>query len=352
MIIYKLDDIDKERLNDDTIELIDKLKKIKNEEDFLLSASDDIRVTIIKLIEKSNELPKIKSNYVNEKMIDDIMKYYVVVADVLGMHDIKIELEDFCFKHLEPSLYSKIEEFINNHKYNEFTVFYKINTELNEELKGLNVETIRCRVKKPYGIYQKMCKNTYIENIPDVYSATIVLNDENEKYERETAFKCYGCLGLVHSLYMYKPNSFNDYIACPNYNRYKSLNSTVLCDGTQVRIKICTKQMDEINRLGVMNNLYKKDKEEINEEVNKYELYSNIKEIYAKMNSDFFDDIDFNEFYKQLIDLYQMSDKNINEDVKKDLFDKAKTLCIHLQKDTTANEILIDETLKKMEKKR
>jgi len=349
--LYKLDDIEKDLLNDDTLELIDKLKKIEKEEDFLLSASDDVRVTIIKLVEKLMNIRIIKSSDVTEKMVEDIMKYYVVVADVLGMHDIKIELEDFCFKYLEPSIYSKIEEVINNNKNTEFTVFYKIQSEISKILKDFDVDTVRCRVKKPYGIYEKMCKNTYIGAIPDIYSVTIVLNDENEKEERETAYKCYSCLGYMHSSYIYKPNSFSDYIANPNYNRYKSLNSTILCDGTQVRIKICTKQMDEINRLGVMKDLYKKNKEEINDELNKYELYYNIKEIYNRIHTDFFDNIDFNEFYKQLIDLFQISEKMVDDNLKKDLFNNAKKLCLQLRKDAISNEILIDTTLKKMNKK-
>lgn len=316
--LYKNDNVDESVLNDDTINLIKELREVNNEENFLLSAMEDVRVTIIKVVEKLLYIQRCRKQMNDSELkveAENIMNNYVIMADVLGMHDLTVELKDICFKYSHPSLYEQISKAISSNEMNAHKIKYHLSQELFPKLEQYDVAEIRYRLKKPYSIYSKMCENIDVENIPDIYSLTIVLDDSNETVLKEATMKCYSCLGEIHSNYKFRPNSFNDYIACPNYNRYKSLNSTIICYGNQLRIKICTKKMDEINRIGIMKDLYKKNKNEINAELDKYELYKNLKQEYHKMKNNLME-INFVDFYKQLC---YLSEKNFVDGMYKDI---------------------------------
>lgn len=351
--LYKNGVINGSNINTDTMELIMKLKKANTAEKVLLSSSDDVRIAIIKIVERLIYISNCEEVATVEEMksiSEETVKYYIAMADALGMHDIKVELEEKIFKYLNPSVYNKIREVVKINETGTIAVEDELVRCLKDNLMDFNISDIRFRVKPPYGIYSKMCKNTYLDAIPDLYSITLVLDETGEK----SKYKCYSCLGEVHRLFKYKPNSFVDYIALPNSNGYRSVNSTIFCYDTQTRLKICTKEMDQINRYGITSDLYSKSKEEVNSQINKITLYNELKGIYKKLCTDYYDDVNFDELYRELEELCKISRKHVfNEKARTlSLFYQTKKLCENLKEGAIANEKLVNEEIEVLRKQK
>ncbi len=173
-------------------------------------------------------------------------KFYIPITKITGIYLLKDEFQDHCLYYLDRSAFfniSKDREILKT-KYN------KILEEFGDMVqmilgKRLIAMDYTYRVKNVGGIYDDM-KSLNMLEIPDLLAIKMVLDDP---------FLCYEALGAVHSISKPIPGSFNDFIATPKDNGYRSLNTNVIFKGVNIQVRIRTRAMQETNNLGVFSDL-------------------------------------------------------------------------------------------------
>lgn len=243
-----------------TAELVDgvtKLKQIKyntreeqqieNLRKMFFAMSKDIRVVVIKLIDRLhnmrtlNFMPQKKQLLISKETLD----VYAPLAHRLGMSKIKIELEDLSLKYLDPVAYEEIRTSINQKKSEREEFITEIMSILEEKLKTLGIKgQVTGRAKHFYSIFRKMyTQNKTLEELYDLFAVRIIV---------DSVADCYAVLGMVHDLYTPVPMRFKDYIAMPKPNMYQSLHTTVIGpNGTPFEIQIRTWEMHKVAEEGI-----------------------------------------------------------------------------------------------------
>jgi len=213
----------------------------------LLAVVEDVRVVLIKLAERitslraANQLEK-EARHALALETRDI---YAPLANRLGIGQIKWELEDFAFRYLEPDAYKHIARLLDEKRLDREVyvknVIETIKTSLGNE--GIQAE-VSGRVKHIYSIWRKMLrKNLDFQDIYDVRAVRILVPQLRD---------CYAALGIVHSLWQHIPKEFDDYIATPKENNYRSLHTAVIGpEGRTLEIQIRTVDMHQEAELGV-----------------------------------------------------------------------------------------------------
>ncbi len=213
----------------------------------LLSASEDIRVILIKLADRLDNMNSLK--YFNEekqkRIAKETMDIYVPLAYRIGLNKIKSELEDLSFKILNPGIYYGIKNKLTKKKKARESYLKGIKEMIEEKLKDnfKNIE-IESRSKYFYSIYKKMLeKNSSFDQIYDKLALRIIT---------EKVGDCYSILGIIHSLWKPIPKEFDDYIANPKPNLYQSLHTVVVGpDKELVEFQIRTREMHNIAEEGI-----------------------------------------------------------------------------------------------------
>ncbi|MEJ2604801.1 MAG: bifunctional (p)ppGpp synthetase/guanosine-3',5'-bis(diphosphate) 3'-pyrophosphohydrolase, partial [Gammaproteobacteria bacterium] len=170
---------------------------------------------------------------------------YAPLANRLGIWQLKWELEDLSFRMLEPETYRRIARQLNQRRAEREAVIQSVRARLQSELDAAGiVAEISGRPKHIYSIWRKMQrKDTELDKIFDVLALRIFVNDVRD---------CYAALGVVHNLWPYLPQEFDDYIANPKKNLYQSLHTAVMGPGGQpVEVQIRTHEMHRHAELGV-----------------------------------------------------------------------------------------------------
>ncbi|MDX1403795.1 MAG: bifunctional (p)ppGpp synthetase/guanosine-3',5'-bis(diphosphate) 3'-pyrophosphohydrolase [Woeseiaceae bacterium] len=213
----------------------------------LLSVVSDPRLVLIRIAEQLLKLRRAKSadDSLKRALATETQEIYAPLANRLGVWQFKWELEDLAFRFLEPELYQRIaralkekrterESFINDFK-------ATLQTEL--EANGIDAE-ISGRPKHIFSIYRKMQrKNLALEQLFDIRAVRILVDDVSQ---------CYAALGIVHNLWNYLPGEFDDYIANPKDNDYRSLHTAIIGpDRKTVEVQIRTHDMHRHAELGV-----------------------------------------------------------------------------------------------------
>lgn len=234
---------------------LDKLKfKTKEEEQaenlrkMFLAMANDIRVIIIKLADRLNNIRTLKYLPIERQMAmaKETMDIYAPLAGRLGISNMKCELEDTCMQYLYPKEYQELAQEIAVKKAKREAGVQKITNELNEKLLELGVNgEVYGRPKHFYSIFKKMTKgNKTIDQIYDLIAIRVLV---------DTVKDCYAVLGAVHTMWRPIPGRFKDYIAMPKQNMYQSLHTTVLPDfgGTPFEIQIRTYEMHKVAEYGI-----------------------------------------------------------------------------------------------------
>ena len=237
----------------DGVTKLDKMKfRTRREADaesfrkLLLAMSRDLRVIFIKLADRLHNMRTIKamSNESRRRISNETLEIYAPIADRLGMNTLKLELEELGFANLYPNRYRVIERRSRSVARNRKEIIDTVSDALK---KRLNEAGIPCRVegreKSIYSVYLKMRdKSLSFKEVYDLYAFRIITQAESH---------CYQALGVVHSLYKPRPDSFKDYIALPKPNGYQSLH-TVLTSPYEVpvEIQIRTEEMDMVAEKG------------------------------------------------------------------------------------------------------
>jgi GTP diphosphokinase / guanosine-3',5'-bis(diphosphate) 3'-diphosphatase len=213
----------------------------------LLAMVRDIRVIMVKLADRTHNMrtlgampPAKRRNIARETL-----EIYAPIANRLGMHAIKVELEDLGFRALYPRRYKVIETAVRRAKGNQKQFMARINDALVGALTKARIPArVEGREKDVHSIYQKMRrKKVSLGEIVDVYGFRIIVGD---------ADTCYRTLGVVHGTYKPMPGRFKDYIAIPRANGYQSLHTTLFGpNGMPIEVQIRTEDMHRVAESGI-----------------------------------------------------------------------------------------------------
>lgn len=213
----------------------------------LVAMIDDVRVALIKLAERTCAIRAIKHSPAARRyrVAREVFDIYAPLAHRLGVGHLKWELEDLAFRYIEPQDYKKIAKLLDEKRLDRQEYIQKVQSLITEEIEKANVNAeIQGRAKHIYSIWRKMKrKNITFSQVYDIRAFRILVPEVRD---------CYTVLGIVHSMWRHIPREFDDYIASPKQNGYRSLHTAVIGpEGKVVEIQIRTQEMHDDAELGV-----------------------------------------------------------------------------------------------------
>ncbi|MEH6556464.1 MAG: GTP diphosphokinase [Oceanicoccus sp.] len=212
----------------------------------LVALVDDVRVALVKLAERTCAIRMVKNNPAKRyRVAREVHDVYAPLAHRLGIGHIKWELEDLSFRYLQPIAYKKIAKLLDEKRLARQSYIEKIIGQLNIELNDSGIKAdLSGRAKHIYSIWRKMQrKGIGFSQVYDMRAVRVLVPDVRD---------CYAALGLVHGLWRNIPNEFDDYIANPKDNGYRSLHTAVIGpEGKVLEIQIRTFTMHEEAEFGV-----------------------------------------------------------------------------------------------------
>ncbi len=274
-------------------------KEVRQAESFrkmLLSIARDIRVIIIKLADRLNNMRTLGYLDVAKKarIANETLDIYAPLAHRFGLARIKWELEDLAFKNLIPKEYKKLARSIDEKRGERENYLEDFKRPLKKELERFEIEAeVVGRAKHMYSIYNKIVvRDVTIDKIYDLMAIRIIV----EKLEQ-----CYFVLGIVHTLFKPIQERFKDFIATPKLNGYQSIHTTVIGPGgKRVEIQIRTTKMHETSEIGIAAHWKYKEKKQKDKDFDSHtEWLKNI----IEWQKDASDPTEFMEYLK--FDLFQ-----------------------------------------------
>ncbi|MEM8593975.1 MAG: bifunctional (p)ppGpp synthetase/guanosine-3',5'-bis(diphosphate) 3'-pyrophosphohydrolase [Pseudomonadota bacterium] len=212
----------------------------------LVTMLDDVRVVLLKLAERCCALRlSADSKQRSQKLAREAVQIYIPLAHRLGIGQLKWELEDFAFRYLEVDAYKRIAKQLSERRLDRERYLDDVLKAVNDGLKSEGIEgEVNGRVKHIYSIWKKMQrKNISFSEVYDIRAVRVLVPEVRD---------CYTALGLVHSLWGNISSEFDDYIAQPKANGYRSLHTAVVGpEDKVVEIQIRTFEMHEEAELGV-----------------------------------------------------------------------------------------------------
>ncbi|MCB1690273.1 MAG: GTP diphosphokinase [Halioglobus sp.] len=212
----------------------------------LIALVDDVRVALIKLAERTCAIRSVKEDEERRRQIgQEVFDVYAPLAHRLGIGHLKWELEDLSFRYTHAESYRKIARLLDGKRLERDRFITKVTAQLTEVLQSAGLQfKIAGRAKHIYSIWRKMQrKGIGFSQVYDIRAVRILVPEIKD---------CYATLGLVHSLWHNIPNEFDDYIANPKENGYRSLHTAVVGpEGKALEVQIRTENMDSEAELGV-----------------------------------------------------------------------------------------------------
>ncbi len=213
----------------------------------LMSMIDDIRIILIKLADRLHNmrtlqhLPEEKRRHI----ANETLEIYAPLAGRLGMGRIRTELEDLCFRFLQPEAYSTLAKRVESKRKWTEGFISEIKGILEKKLaeNGIPAE-VSGRIKRTYSVYQKIQRQGIeLDQVYDLVALRVVT---------DTVRNCYGTLGIIHNTWRPVPGRIKDFIAMPRPNGYSSLHSSVIpASGVPFEIQIRTAEMHQIAEEGI-----------------------------------------------------------------------------------------------------
>ena len=240
--------------------LVDGLTKIKrldlvskraaqgeNFRKLLLAVADDVRVLLVKLADRLHNMRTLHFMPADkrQRIAEETLEIYAPLAGRMGIQEVREELEDLSFRHLNPDAYDMISRRLADLAKESERLVDEIEKALTAKLqaKGVKAE-VKGRQKRPYSIWRKMeRKSVAFEQLSDIFGFRIIV---------DTIDECYRALGVVHTTWPMVPGRYKDWISTPKQNDYRSIHTTVIGPGTQrVELQIRTNEMDEVAEYGI-----------------------------------------------------------------------------------------------------
>lgn len=221
--------------------------QVENLRKMLVAMVDDVRVALIKLAERTCAIRAVKEadEDKRQRVAREVFDIYAPLAHRLGIGHIKWELEDLSFRYLEPDQYKQIAKLLHERRLDREQYINDAMANLRQELEATGIKAdISGRAKHIYSIWRKMQrKGLQFSQIYDVRAVRVLVPEVRD---------CYTTLGIVHTLWRHIPKEFDDYIANPKENGYRSLHTAVLGpEGKVLEVQIRTHAMHEEAELGV-----------------------------------------------------------------------------------------------------
>jgi GTP diphosphokinase / guanosine-3',5'-bis(diphosphate) 3'-diphosphatase len=223
-------------------------KQAENFRKLVLAMSEDIRVLLVKLADRLHNMRTLHHVPKPEKrrrIARETLDIYAPLAERIGVHQMKEELEDLAFSYLNPEARDSIINRLSFLRQEGTNVVNLILSELTKEMKEAGIQAqVTGREKTRYSIWKKMQrKNISFEQLSDIMAFRIVVPSIED---------CYHALGIIHSHYPVVPGRFKDFISTPKPNGYRSIHTTVIGPQNQrIEVQIRTSFMHEEADLGV-----------------------------------------------------------------------------------------------------
>ena len=235
--------------------------KAENFRKLILATSKDIRVLLVKIADSLHNMRTIKAISKEDKrkrIAQETMEVYAPLADRMGMHRIRDELEDLSFEILNFDARTLIQKRLEEIKLHKKDIFENLSTEFYELLSQNNIKSkIYGREKTPFSIWRKVQKKRVsLEQITDIIGFRIILKSIDD---------CYKTLGIIHKHYNCIPGKFKDYISSAKINGYKSIHTAVIGSNKKpIEIQIRTNEMHEFAERGIASHWQYKSSEKFN----------------------------------------------------------------------------------------
>ena len=235
--------------------------KAENFRKLILATSKDIRVLLVKIADRLHNMRTIKAISKEEKrkrISQETMEIYAPLADRMGMHRIRDELEDLSFEILNNEARSLIQKRLYEIKLDKKDIFETLSTEIRKLLDQNKISSkIYGREKTPFSIWRKVQKKRVsLEQITDIIGFRIILDNVDD---------CYKTLGIIHKEYNCIPGKFKDYISSAKINGYKSIHTAVIGSNRKpIEIQIRTKEMHDFAERGIASHWQYKSSEKFN----------------------------------------------------------------------------------------
>ncbi len=224
-------------------------KKLQTIQKMFFAMAEDVRVIFVKLADRLHNMRTMEYVQDEEKRrykALETLEVYAPIAHKLGIHVIKSELEDLCFKVLNYEEYQKMKKLIAQKKAERDERIRQYIDQAYAALKEHGIESkVEGRYKHYYSIWKKMVeKGKELDELYDLMGIRIIVNDITT---------CYTAVGIVHNLWVPLPGRFKDYIAAPKSNGYRSIHTTVITQyGEPLEVQIRDKQMHEEAEYGLI----------------------------------------------------------------------------------------------------
>ena len=235
--------------------------KAENFRKLILATSKDIRVLLVKLADRLHNMrtiDAISKIEKKERIAKETMEIYGPLADRMGMHRIRDELEDLSFKVLNNKARELIKKRLDEIREDKVNNFKSISIQITELLDDHDIKAkIFGREKTPFSIWRKVQKKRIsLEQITDIIGFRVILPSEHD---------CYQALGIFHQHWNCIPGKFKDYISSPKINHYKSLHTAVIGPNKRpIEIQIRTMEMHEFAERGIASHWKYKSSEKFN----------------------------------------------------------------------------------------
>ena len=231
----------------DTGDKDERATQAENLRKMLLAMVEDIRVVLIKLAERTQALRSLMSGdpALRAQTAREVLDLFAPLANRLGVWQLKWELEDLSLRALEPATYKAIAQMLDERRLDREHYIRDVVATLKCELAAAGVAAeVTGRPKHIYSIYDKMRrKQAGIESLYDIRAVRILVDSVRD---------CYTALGLVHHLWTPLAREFDDYIAKPKANNYRSLHTAVIGPGDKpLEVQIRTWEMHQHSEYGV-----------------------------------------------------------------------------------------------------
>ena len=213
----------------------------------ILAMVRDIRVIMVKLADRTHNMRTLGAMPTpkRRRIALETLDIYAPIANRLGIHSIKLELEELGFRALYPQRYKVLERELKRSRGHQKEFLPKITSNIQGAFakSGLKGQ-VDSREKHLFSVYQKMRrKRVSLSDVIDVYGIRVVVGSVDD---------CYRSLGVVHGLYKPMPGRFKDYIAIPRINGYQSLHTTLFGpNGVPLEVQIRTEDMHRLAENGI-----------------------------------------------------------------------------------------------------